>query len=378
VVVLEYSTILKLISEYLNPDVSPAFRSSLASLDPYDAVPKVLFNLPPPRFESYSSSDFAANARTVVAWSSKIVYLLGLNQLSNSVPLLDAMQINTYAVMFLGLILNIMTILLTAISILLIYSLLLISVESRTFELGVLRMVGLNRSGLIQMLLVHALMFAIPAWISGLLVSQGFFIVVTRVLYRLSDVQISPILTGTSLAVSSVLGLGIPLVSSIFPIRSALTQNLHDSLDTLRSKTKAMKITVERSSVHENLLPVVLVGFLLVTFGFVIYYILPLSLVNLNIAMLFNIFLAIMLCMLGGLVLLSLNVQPMLEALFIWIMFTFVLFFENKSIPSIIKKNLVSHRQRNKKTAISYATSLGFIIFLAVAMSVELRTLEDV
>lgn len=377
-VVLEYSTILKLIAGNLNPSMPSAYRSAFGAMNPYQAVPNVHFNVPPPRFQSYSSSDYATNARAVVTWSSKIVYDLGLNQLQSSVPLLDSMQTNTYIVAFLNLILNIMTILLSAISILLIYSLLLISVESRTFELGVLRMVGLSRSGLVQMLLVHALMFAVPAWIIGLLFSQGCFIVVTRILYRLADVQVSPFLSGTSFLVSTLLGLGIPLISSIFPIRDALTQNLHDSLDTLRSKTKAVKITVERSSVHENLLPVLAVGSLLVAFGFAIYYILPLALVTLNLALLFNIFLSIMLCMLGGLVLLSLNVQPLLETVLIWVLFRLVLFFESKAIPSIIKKNLVAHRLRNKKTSISYATSLGFIIFLAVAMSVELRTLEDV
>jgi len=72
--------------------------------------------------------------------------------------------------------------LLTGISVLLIYSLLLVSVESRTFELGILRMIGLNRVGLVQLLLVHAMMFAVPAWAIGLLLGQFIYVGAARTL----------------------------------------------------------------------------------------------------------------------------------------------------------------------------------------------------
>lgn len=122
---------------------------------------------------------------------------------------------------------------------------------------------------------------------------------------------------------------------------------------------------------------VLVVGGVLTVFGFFITYLLPLALVSLNLALLFNIFMGILLGMLGGMVVLALNLQPILESLLIWVMFHTILFAENKAIPNTIKKNLVAHRLRNRKTAIAYATSLGFVIFLAVALSVEIRTLQD-
>lgn len=80
---------------------------------------------------------------------------------------------------------------------------------------------------------------------------------------------------------------------------------------------------------HENLMPVVLVGLVLTVFGFCIYYLLPLALLTSNAAMLFNIFLAIMIGMMVGMVLLALNLQPLLESLIISVIFGAVLFFEN-------------------------------------------------
>jgi len=134
-------------------------------------------------------------------------------------------------------------------------------------------------------------------------------------------------------------------------------------------------ITVERASVHENLGPVLLVGLLLTAFGFAIYYLLPLALLDSDADLLFNIFLVILLGMMIGMVLLALNAQPLLESFLIWLLLDVVFFFENKAVPPVIRKNLMAHRMRNRKTAIAYATSLAFIIFLAVALSVELKNL---
>jgi len=46
--------------------------------------------------------------------------------------------------MFIGLIFDVIVILFVIVAILLIYSLLLISVETKTFEIGIMRMVGLS------------------------------------------------------------------------------------------------------------------------------------------------------------------------------------------------------------------------------------------
>jgi len=218
-IVMEYSTIFTVLANSLRPSVPASFRTALTALHPYDAVGEVIFNVPPPRFHTYSSPDFDTNARAVVAWASTISYLLGFNQLVETVPLLNSLGDNSVASSFLNLILNIIILLLSGISILLIYSLLMISVEARTFELGVLRMIGLKRSGLVQMLVVHSMMFAIPAWIIGLVLAQLAFIGVTKVLYNLTSVTVSPLLSGGAIGTSTALGIAIPLVSSILPIR---------------------------------------------------------------------------------------------------------------------------------------------------------------
>ena len=64
------------------------------------------------------------------------------------------MELASQAILFLGLIFDLVIILFISLSVLLIYSLLMISVESKTFEFGVMRMVGLSQSGLIHMIMI--------------------------------------------------------------------------------------------------------------------------------------------------------------------------------------------------------------------------------
>lgn len=64
---------------------------------------------------------------------------------------------------FLGIIFSVISVLFIIISILLIYSLLMVTVEEKSFEIGIYRMVGLNKCGLVTMVLLKAFFFVIPA-----------------------------------------------------------------------------------------------------------------------------------------------------------------------------------------------------------------------
>jgi ABC-type antimicrobial peptide transport system permease subunit len=64
------------------------------------------------------------------------------------------MQLYNFGLLFLGLVFNIVIILFIVISILLIYSLLMITTETKTFDIGVMRLIGLSSSGFIAMVFV--------------------------------------------------------------------------------------------------------------------------------------------------------------------------------------------------------------------------------
>ena len=68
-----------------------------------------------------------------------------------------------------GLIFDIMLIMFIMISVLLIYSLLMITIETKTFDTGVMRMVGMSGKGFVAMIFTQAVMFVLPSLICALL-----------------------------------------------------------------------------------------------------------------------------------------------------------------------------------------------------------------
>ena len=111
-----------------------------------------------------------------------------------------------------------------------------------------------------------------------------------------------------------------------------------------------------------NRIPYILFGAITVCFGLSIYLFLPLALLQMNYTLLLTIFVAILMGMFFGLTLLVSNLQSILEIILLYLL----LFWEKRSMRSLIRKNLIAHRHRNKLTQIIYSLSLGAIIFLLV------------
>lgn len=123
---------------------------------------------------------------------------LGLYQLSTNLVLLFSMQSYSASVLFIGLIFNILLFIFVVVACLLIYSLLLISVETKTFEIGVMRLVGLTKCGFVGMIMTQAALFVLPSVILGFVLSLPCIWLVYSFLFG-DDIGVSPsILPGTS------------------------------------------------------------------------------------------------------------------------------------------------------------------------------------
>ena len=120
-----------------------------------------------------------------------------------------------------------------------------------------------------------------------------------------------------------------------------------------------------------NVLPYLLFGGITVLYGASIFFLLPLSLITLNLSLLLGIFFFILMGMIFGLTLISYNFQWILELLMVKI----VLIFERKSMQLLILKNLTAHKLRNQLTAIIYSLTLGCLIFLVVMLNLQISVL---
>lgn len=104
-----------------------------------------------------------------------------------------------------------------------------------------------------------------------------------------------------------------------------------------------------------------------------VYYILPISLLELNFKVILRIFFFILLGMLFGLTILAFNLQRLLE---ISLVHTLLAIFEGRDFRKLILKNLTAHKMRNKMTSIIFSLALGFILFLVVSYNLQLRSIQ--
>lgn len=168
VLIMEYSTFQGYLGQNINPDMDLTSQEELMTLDLYQFAQYVAINLPPPRIDLYLSSNYDTIQKQVVSYMSDVMYKVGFDETNTTLPVLQGVQNNQIYSLFLGLVFNLAVVILLLLSILLIYSLLMINVETRKFEMGVLRLLGTWRSGIIQLLLFQAFSYAIPSWVLGL------------------------------------------------------------------------------------------------------------------------------------------------------------------------------------------------------------------
>jgi len=171
-----------------------------------------------------------------------------------------------------------------SISVLLIYSLLMLSVESKSFDLGVMRMVGLSKNNVIFLVILQSFMFVIPSIISGFAISLTFlqFCKYYAETELHMDFEATP--SAGSVFQAIFLSTMIPLLSSILPIQVVLQRNLTDALDIQRSKTQAVFVNILQKK-KANLTGMVSIGFAITLYGVTIYYLLPLALMSMNLTL---------------------------------------------------------------------------------------------
>lgn len=243
-IIMEYKHLYPYLSRFLPKgelNDSPEFKAYLLSEGPnkiYDLSDFMMMTLPAPRINYYKSSNYFDIQKGVTGYANEIIEALGFFPVRMSLDVLKQMEVFSQAILFLGLIFDIIILLFVILSVLLIYSLLMISVESKTFEFGVMRMVGLSKTGIINMIILQSFMFVLPSVVCGFLMSIPSLSGLYETLFT-DDMGIDKTPYPSSFAVYQALGVGlvIPLLSSIAPIQAALNKNLNDSLDIQRSKT---------------------------------------------------------------------------------------------------------------------------------------------
>jgi ABC-type antimicrobial peptide transport system permease subunit len=114
---------------------------------------------------------------------------------------------------------NMVLILMCAISIMLIYSLLMVSVQKRTFDNGVMRMVGVSKMDCILSITMQTLSFVMPS----IILSYSLAILINHYIFEFAytpemGLSTNPLPEWSATLQALSLGFIVPLLSSILPI----------------------------------------------------------------------------------------------------------------------------------------------------------------
>ena len=213
-------------------------------------------------------------------------------------------------------------------------------------------------------------MFVIPSIICAYISSYPCLYLIFKKLNLWQEgVSIVPQWAATLEAVA--IGLFIPMLSAIVPIQRALSKSLSESLDTARTTLSGTVVVIKGKGA--KMIPFLVFGLLCVIVGITVYIVLPQALLAENATLILQIFFLILIGMILGLAVLTSNLRGFIEILITYLL----LFWEKKSMRSLIKKNLVAHKHTNKLTSIIYALTLGCVIFLCVALNLVIKLTQQ-
>ena len=245
--------------------------------------------------------------------------------------------------------------------VLLVYSLMLGNVDERTYEFGMMRSLGFKKNNLISLIIFQGFIFAIPGTILGLTtayIANNF----VAFLFNWYTALVMPFFLSTYNVIFGIfVGLSIPLVSSYFPIKKSLEDNLRETLAIFNKKIGDLVVSIIKL---ENLgvSPTTLIAAItLIVIGLLTYYLAPMSFILLNSQMFLFIMIAILITMLLGLIILTQLLVPYLQKLILKIIMIFSC--KDRKLQLIVLKNLEGHKRRDQQVSIMFMVALGFVIF---------------
>lgn len=313
------------------------------------------------KFEIYKN-DENNQRRKFAKITDNISKKLGLHYpITSQIPLYLGFKIFNIVKIFLKNIFNSIIFFLWILSFMLVYSLILSNVDDKNYEFGMLRSLGFKKSNLISVIVFQSLMFSIPAILISLIFASLANIPVMLFFFNFAGIQTNLWLSKPTVLLGVIAGITLPLVSSYFPVKKALSANLKDSLAIFNKKITDVSVSIvklEKLGISPSLF---LTSIILIVLGFLTYYVAPLSFLNMDFSTFLFILNAILIMMIIGLILLMQIFVPKIQK---WILdLLMILFRKDKNLKFVVAKNLDGHFSRNQKSSIMFMIALSFVIF---------------
>ena len=278
-----------------------------------------------------------------------------------------------YAAVALAQIFGAVVFLLVLMGVLAIYSLVIGDVEAKTYEYGMLRVLGLKHVTLAHLLSIQSLAFSVPGVLIGLSIAALLYIAASQIIGDVAGVATATTMPGSAWLLGLVVGFAMPIVANVVPIRRALSSQLREAIDLYHQTFSDVRVRVIYLAKLGLSTWQISLAVLMVLVGLTTYYIVPLAFITRNFGMFLGILNAVLLGMLLGLSMVAQTLQAVMERLVVWC----VMWGADRKLATVVKKNLNGHENRNRKTAYMVSIAVAFLIFAGAMFALQSRSIQD-
>lgn len=190
-------------------------------------------------------------------------------------PVYDSIQAFQYIKLFLESTLLTVVLFIIILSVLLIYSLMIADIDEKTYEMAMLRALGLRTASLFNMIMLQSFIFSVPGLLIGLIISGGVNVLIRYFIFKFTLSNTGYFIATTALILGIVLGIFMPLITNLMTVNRALSKKIRDSLDIFHSAANDSIVTVRKLTDFGVSLFQVGLGIILVSMGLMTYYLAP-------------------------------------------------------------------------------------------------------
>ena len=325
---------------------------------------------------SYYLGKYEEITKIIESKGSEISFALGLDtNVTITAPLVTQFKSTSEIKSFMnGSILPIL-IFLAILSAMLLYSLMLSDVDSKTYEYGMLRALGFRKQMLVGMIAEQSLMFSLPGLTIGIFVAWLLNIQLRKLIFISAQNYMTYELSGSAVLIGLSFGLLVPVLANYLPIRAAMGMTLRNSLDLNRRTDGEIGVKIQKLEAVGIDTNALIVSSLLIGIGFTTYYLVPYAFIHNNMTMANSILNCLLILIIIGLTLICVLVFPYLEWALLWITMN-TCCKKDKRLMRVIETNMNGHRKRNSKTSIMFTLAISFLIFSASSFELILSLIE--
>lgn len=322
--------------------------------------------------EIYGS--FISYKKSLIDLSNKVIKALGdVDRYQLLAPMYFGYEALAFVAIFIQNIIYMILVLLLIMSTVLLASLMVFSIDQKTYEFGMLRALGLIKSNIVLMLIIQGTIFAVCGWAFGIILSWTISVLLQIIFYL--DIRLNAEINFDYVAwiVSAIFGFCMPVIVNIISIRSALSDSIKDSLDLYHRTINTLTvifIKLKRLGINRTVL---LVSAELAIYGFLFYYVAPLLFFYNRLDLFIYLFNTILLATIIAMTILANIFQEYLEVALAWMCLPLI--WKQKSLISVVMKNIQAHRPSNRKTSLMLTLCVCFIIFCGSGIHTQINSI---